>query len=355
MFGMRITEVARHARVSTATVSRTINRTGKVRPDTAEKVWRVVRKLGYHPDTNARALVSGRSHQLGLIISDIANPFFPELVKSFEEIALRNGFEVLVANTGYDTERMSQSVRRMLERKVDGVAVITSEMEKELIAQMERRRLPMVFLDTGRVRDRISNIKVDYSAGIREAVDHLAGLGHERIAFISGPLDLRSAMTRRSAFLLWLKRYGLLSDKSLIETGNHKIDGGELAMQRLLALPQRPTAVLASNDLTAIGALRAIYSAKLRVPEEISVVGFDDIDFSQFTQPPLTTIRLSRVKLAEYAFNALATVISSSSKKGREYDMATHLKVRGSTGPNPERTASSSIIEPQAPIIEPKA
>jgi DNA-binding LacI/PurR family transcriptional regulator len=239
---------------------------------------------------------------------------------------------------------MSQSVRRMLERKVDGVAVITSEMEKELIAQMERRRLPMVFLDTGRVRDRISNIKVDYSTGIREAVEHLAGLGHERIAFISGPLDLRSAMTRRSAFLQWLKRYGLLRDEKLIETGNHKIDGGELAMQRLLALPHRPTAVLASNDLTAIGALRAIYSAKLRVPEEISVVGFDDIDFSQFTQPPLTTIRLSRAKLAEYAFSALAAVISSSSKKGREYDMETHLKVRGSTGHNPERRPESSTI-----------
>jgi DNA-binding LacI/PurR family transcriptional regulator len=338
---MRITEVARHARVSTATVSRTINRTGTVRPDTAERVWRVVRKLGYHPDTNARALVSGRSHQLGLIISDIANPFFPELVKSFEEIALRNGFEVLVANTGYDTDRMSHSVRRMLERKVDGVAVITSEMKKELVAQMERRRLPMVFLDTGRVREHISNIKVHYGSGIREAMEHLFHLGHERIAFISGPLDLRSSMTRRSSFLQLLKRHRLLRDEKLIETGNHKIDGGEGAMERLLALPQRPTAVLASNDLTAIGALRAIYNAKLRVPEDVSVIGFDDIDFSQFTQPPLTTIRLSRTKLAEKAFDALVTVINSSSKTGRNYDVETHLIVRGSTGPNPERPTAS--------------
>jgi DNA-binding LacI/PurR family transcriptional regulator len=343
---MRITEVARYARVSTATVSRTINRTGTVRPDTAEKVWRVVRKLGYHPDTNARALVSGRSHQLGLIISDIANPFFPELVKSFEEIALRNGFEVLVANTGYDTERMSHSVRRMLERKVDGVAVITSEMKKELIAQMERRRLPMVFLDTGRVRDHISNIKVHYGTGIREAMEHLVHLGHERIGFISGPLDLRSALTRRSSFLQLLKRYGLLHDDALIETGNHKIDGGESAMRRLLTRPNRPTAVLASNDLTAIGALRAIYSAKLRVPEDISVIGFDDIDFSQFTQPPLTTIRLSRTKLAEKAFDALSTVINSESKKGHMYELETHLIVRNSTGPNPEREAAATPSRP---------
>ena len=334
MCAMRITEVAKQARVSTATVSRTINRTGTVRPDTAERVWRVVRRLGYHPNTNARALVSGRSHLLGLIISDIANPFFPELVKSFEQIALRHGFEVLVANTSYDTDRMSHSVRRMLERKVDGVAVITSEMKKELIAQMERRRLPMVFLDTGKVRDRISNIKVDYAAGIREAMEHLFHLRHERIAFISGPLTLRSARTRRSSFLKWLRHYGLLRDERLIETGNHKIDGGESAMERLLSLPQRPTAVLASNDLTAIGALRAIYNAKLLVPDDISVIGFDDIDFSQYTQPPLTTIRLSRTTLAEKAFDALTTVISGKSKKGRKYDVETHLMVRSSTGPN---------------------
>jgi DNA-binding LacI/PurR family transcriptional regulator len=336
MCAMRITEVAKRARVSTATVSRTINRTGAVRADTAERVWSVVRKLGYHPNTNARALVSGRTHLLGLIISDIANPFFPELVKSFEEIALRNGFEVLVANTGYNIDRMSHSVRRMLERKVDGVAVITSEMKKELIAQMEERQIPMVFLDTGKVRNRISNIKVHYGQGIREAMEHLFQLGHERIAFISGPLELRSAMTRRSSFLKWLRRYQLLRDEKLIETGNHKIDGGESAMKRLLGLAQRPTAVLASNDLTAIGALRAIYNARLLVPDDVSVIGFDDIDFSQFTQPPLTTIRLSRAKLAEKAFDALSNVIAGKSKKGREYDLETHLIVRSSTGRNSE-------------------
>jgi DNA-binding LacI/PurR family transcriptional regulator len=156
-------------------------------------------------------------------------------------------------------------------------------------------------------------------------------------------------MTRRSSFLQLLKRYGLLHADALIETGNHKIDGGESAMRRLLARARRPTAVLASNDLTAIGALRAIYSAKLRVPEDISVIGFDDIDFSQFTQPPLTTIRLSRTKLAEKAFDALSTVIASQSKKGRMYDVETHLIVRSSTGPNPERDASATAPQLQLP------
>jgi len=295
-------------------------------------VWSVVRALGYHPDTNARALVSGRSRFLGLIISDIANPFFPELVKSFEQLALKHGFEVLCLNTSYDPSRMSQCVYRLLERKVDGVAVITSEMDSGLLAQLEERRIPMVFLNTGRVSENCSNIKVNYDSGIHQAIEHLFNLGHKRLGFISGPLELGSAQTRRSAFLRWLRHYDLIADERLIETGNHKIGGGESAMQRLVALDGRPTAVLASNDLTAIGALRAIHNAKLRVPEDISVVGFDDIDFSQYTQPPLTTIRLPRTEVAEKAFDTLISSLNGNATMGREYHVETHLIVRGSTG-----------------------
>jgi DNA-binding LacI/PurR family transcriptional regulator len=333
---MNISEVAKRARVSTATVSRTINETGTVRPETAERVWKVIRTLGYHPNTNARALVSGRTNLLGLIISDITNPFFPDFVKSFEELALKHGLDVIVGNTSYDPGRMAHCVRRMLERKVDGVAIFTSEIERGLIAQLEERRLPIVFLDTGTVRERISNIKVNYEMGIHEAIEHLFHLGHKRIGFISGPMELRSAQIRRTAFMKWLGHRGLLVDEGLIESGNHKIDGGESAMGRLLALGKKPTAVLASNDLTAIGALRAIYSAGLRVPDDISVIGYDDIDFSQYTQPALTTVRLSRVELAEKALDALVTVLADKSKLGREFNVETHLVVRGSTGKSRE-------------------
>ena len=337
---MNISEVARRAKVSTATVSRTINKSDTVRPETAKRVWGVIRAMGYYPNTHARALVSGESRLIGLIISDIANPFFPELVKSFDEMALEKGFDVFVANTGYDPERMSTCVRRMLERNVDGVAIMTSEMDEMLIAQLEKRRIPIVFLDTGKVRDRISNIKVDYEQGFREAVEYLVHLGHKWIGFISGPLNLRSARVRQEAFLKWLHHFGLPSDEDLIQTGNHRIDGGEAAMERLLALPQRPTAVLSSNDLTAIGALRAMYKAHLRVPGDISVIGFDDIDMSEFTQPALCTIRLSRAELAEKALDALLRVIRGKSRKGHEYHVETHLVVRGSTGKCPEATRS---------------
>jgi DNA-binding LacI/PurR family transcriptional regulator len=328
---MNIKQVAKKARVSTATVSRIINGSSAVRPKTAQRVRQAIRALNYYPNTHARTLVSGRSRILGLIISDISNPFFPELVKGFEDVALQNNYEVILTNTNYDSTRMASCVQRMLERKAEGVAIMTSEMNRQLIDELSRRGVPIVFLDVGSVRNRISNICVDYAQGIHEAVDHLCALGHRRIGFISGPLALKSARTRRSSFLECLKQYDLAKEDTLIVEGNHKIDGGELAMYRLLQLKRAPTAVLTSNDLTAFGALRAIHHARLRVPEDISIVGFDDIELSQFTQPPLTTIRLPRTELGRIAFDALFRILRGDSQKGAEYRIETHLVVRSST------------------------
>jgi DNA-binding LacI/PurR family transcriptional regulator len=328
---MNINEIAKRAGVSTATVSRTINGSARVSPETAEKVWQLVRSVGYHPSSHAQTLASGKSKIIGLIISDIVNPFFPELVKSFEEITLLNGFDVIVANTGYDQERMALSVRRMLQRKTEGVAVMTSEMDPSLVNQLESQKIPVVFLDTGRVGSHTSNIKVDYGKGIKEAVEHLLGLRHKRVGFISGPLEYASAVTRRSAFLKCIMEYNLLPSQDFIQVGNFKIDGGEAAMEKLLQLPDRPTAVLAANDLTAIGALHTALRSGLKVPDDISIIGFDDIDFCQMTQPPLTTIRLSRHELAEKAFDALSSIIQGKSVSGHQYRVRTNLIVRGTT------------------------
>ncbi len=346
---MNIKEVAARAHLSTATVSRTINNSGLVRPSTAEKVQRAIRELGYYPNTQARALVSGRSRMFGLIISDIVNPFFPELVKSFEFAAIHHGYEVIVANTDYDSERMSGCVRRMIERKVDGVAVMTSELDRHLLDELSHRRLPIVFLDVGKLKPLISNINVDYSRGIGEAVQHIVSLGHQRVGFISGPLTLKSARTRRSAFLKCIAACGIGERQRSVVEGNHKIDGGESAMMRLLSLPNPPTAVLTSNDLTAIGALRAVARTGLHVPNDISVVGFDDIELSRFTQPPLTTIRLSRDELGRKAFDALYETVAGQQRPGQEIKVSTRLVVRESTAPvkvqpsaQPESTTESS-------------
>jgi DNA-binding LacI/PurR family transcriptional regulator len=327
---MKIQEVAKRANVSVATVSRTLNNDPRVNPATAQRVWLAVQELKYVPNFQARSLVSGKSRLIGLIVSDITNPFFPELVKGFEDIAVEHGYDMIVASTGYNETRMAGCVRRMIERKVDGVAIMTSELEPELTEQLERRSLPIVFLDLGQPGPSVTNIRVNYQAGVRGAVQHLLDLGHKRIAFISGPEPLKSAQVRRCAFLQHFGDGGTVENPRYIEQGDHKVEGGLEAMSRLLQLTPRPTAVLASNDLTAIGALRSIHRAGLRVPEDISIIGFDDILLAQFTDPPLTTVRLSRTEIARCSFHSLLASIEGK-RGGGEIVIDTSLVIREST------------------------
>jgi DNA-binding LacI/PurR family transcriptional regulator len=336
---LNIGEIARRANVSTATVSRTLNQSGTVRPETARKVWRVAAELNYYPNSHARALVSGRSRLLGLIVSDITNPFFPELVHSFEALATQQGYDLILTSTGYQTVRMVGCVRRMLERKVDGVAIMTSEMDLGLIKELARRGVPMVFMDVGRVGPRMSHVLVDYAHGIRQAVDHVLALGHKRVAFITGPLDLHSARTRRQAFLDGLRKHGIRADPKLIREGTHTAEGGQHAMTFLLRGPKRPTAIICSNDWTAIGALHAIDAAGLRVPDDLSLVGFDDIPLARYTSPPLTSVRMSAGDVGSTAFDALFRLIGGERLEGDIYQVPTKLVVRASTA-KPRRVSS---------------
>jgi DNA-binding LacI/PurR family transcriptional regulator len=328
---LNIGEIARRANVSTATVSRTLNQSGAVKPETARKVWRAAAALNYYPNSHARALVSGRSRLLGLIVSDITNPFFPELVHSFEDLATKHAYDLILTSTGYQTARMIGCVRRMLERKVDGVAIMTSEMHLGLIKELARRGVPLVFMDVGRVGPRMSHVLVDYAHGVRQAVDHVAHLGHKRIAFITGPLDLHSARTRRQAFLDGLRAHGIKADPKLIREGTHTAEGGQQAMEALVRAAKPPTAVVCSNDWTAIGALHAIDAAGLRVPADISVVGFDDIPLASYTSPPLTSVRMSAGDVGATAFEALFRLIGGDRLEGDVYQVPTKLVVRAST------------------------
>src|SRR6201985_3395683 len=258
-----IRTVAQLAEVSIATVSRTINGVSTVNPDMAKRVWEAIERLDYFPNTQARALVSGRSRLLGLIVSEITNPFFPELIQGFEDIAVEHGYEILVSSTNHDPKRMSHCIRRMLERKVEGVAIMTFGIEEPLLDQLAKRNVPLVFIDVGPRRPGISLLKVDYHQGIRQGVQHLATLGHKKIAFISGPARLHSAQSRLSAFSTSLKECGITPHPEWIVEGDHTMEGGIAAMEHLLtANPKKmPTAVMCSNDMTAIGVLHKLYRA----------------------------------------------------------------------------------------------
>jgi DNA-binding LacI/PurR family transcriptional regulator len=328
---MDIREIARRAGVSTATASRAINRVPSVDPQLVKRVWKVVDELGYYPNTQARALVSGRSRIFGLIVSEITNPFFPEIVQTFENLAVENNYEILLTSTIHEPKRMNLAVRRMIERRVDGVAILTFGMEESLLKDLRYRKVPLVFVDVGPDVDGIINIRINYQNGIRQAVQHLAALRHTRIAFVSGPSHLKSAMARREAFRECMKEIGLSA--ALMVEGNHQMEDGIRALRELLASSRRPSAVVCSNDMTAIGLMREAYEHNLKIPEDLSVVGFDDIRLTEFTIPPLTTIRMSQTELAEIAFRALLHEAErdSPSHERREYKLNTHLILRRTT------------------------
>jgi LacI family transcriptional regulator len=332
---MNISTVAKRAGVSKATVSRVINGTARVIPETAKRVHKAIKELDYYPDINARTLGSGRSGLYGLIISDITNPYFPELVKAFEDIAIEHGQEVLISNTGYDPKRMEKCVIRMLQRKVDGLAVMTSEFDEHLIEPISKRKIPTIFMDTKKPTGTASLVNIDYASGVSEALKHLVELGHKRIAFISGPLGLGSARTRAEAFRAGLREHGLSVEKRWIQEGDHRVEGGREAMERILVAGNAPTALLASNDLTAIGAMDAIRQHGLSIPADISVIGFDDIQLSAYTQPPLTTVHVPRGEVAATAFRSLfhdKDELPGKRTRAREHVIKPHLLVRGSTG-----------------------
>jgi LacI family transcriptional regulator len=324
-----IKDIATEAGVSTATVSHVINKTRFVSDVVRARVLKAIELHNYYPNAHARSLASGSSRILGLVISDIANPFFPELVKSIETAAYEHGYDVILSNTNYDAERASHYVRRFIERKVAGVALMTSEMDKSLIEELARREVPVVFLDSGETGLHMSNLRVNYAEGIKQAILHLVELGHQNFAFICGLPHLRSAKRRLEAFLQTMREV-LPKAKTQIYQGDFKIEGGRRAAAELLD-GELPTAVIAANDLMAFGAISEFHRAGLNVPRDVSVVGFDNIAFSSLIDPALTTVNLPLNELGRFAVEALMTTLSNPTQHGVEIEISTALLIRNST------------------------
>jgi len=330
-----IRHVATRARVSIATVSRTINHIPTVNPALAARVWKAVAELNYFPNTQARALVSGKSRLLGLIVSEITNPFFPELIHEFEQVAIARGYEILIGSTNYEPKTMELCARRMLERKVDGVAIMTFGVEEFVLDRFIAENIPIIFIDAASKHPHSDTLAVDYRAGIHEGVQHLAVLGHRRIGFISGPLRLHSAELRKVAFVECLRQAGLTVNPEWMIEGNHTLDSGRDAMKQILALKKQPTAVMCSNDLTAIGVQHALFEANLKVPDDFSLIGFDDVHLAEYTIPPLTTVRMSCKDLAQAAVASLIShmqPVPGRPETPTRTSIQTRLIVRQTTG-----------------------
>jgi len=260
-----IRTVAALAKVSIATVSRTINGSSAVRERLSKRVWKAIEQLNYFPNSHARALVSGRSRFFGIIVENITNPFFPELIQSFEEVAIAHGYEILISSSNSDPAILANCVRRMLERKVEGVAVLSFGAEEPVLDELVHRNIPIVLAEFRLEESKVSTILLDYSTGIHAAIRHLVELGHSKIAFLSGPHKLHSAITRENDYRSAMKANGVAIKPSWVIECDHTLKGGVVGFGKLQNLSTRPTAILCSNDVTAIGVLRAAYMEGLRV------------------------------------------------------------------------------------------
>jgi DNA-binding LacI/PurR family transcriptional regulator len=330
---LTIRDVAKAAGVSTATVSNVLNGRGKVGARTQQLVLSTVKRLGYIPDVHARHLASGNRRAMGIIVSDIENPFFPEVIKGFETRARQLGYDAILSDTNYDPRRTREAAERMMEHKVRGVAIMTSEISTQMIHELARRKIAVTFLDLAPVRKYMSNLRIDYFSGVQQIVNYLHECGHRRIAFIAGRPQLKSNRVRLHAYESCMKALGL--EPGPILPGNLRFEGGLAAGSAIAQLSPRPTAAIAINDLTAIGVIKALLNAGLSVPQDISVTGFDKTRLAEYSNPSITTVDIHRDMLGHIAADALHELVGSSNPQGKEYPISVELVVGDSTGPAP--------------------
>lgn len=322
-------DVARKAGVCPATVSRVLNNATYIADGTRKRVLDAVAQLNYYKNVHARRLATGRSDLFGLVISDIANPFFPEVIRGFQGAAWDHGFDVLVLNTEYSASRIETIVRKLVESDVRGVAIMTSSIDEGATQELTDAGIGVVFSNLCRAHKLISNITVNYQRGIDQAIEHVFDLGHRRAAVIGGPAGNRTAATISEALISRLKRKRM--DLFSVKSSDYRVDAGASAVKCILDVPQLPTVIFCGSDLIAMGAMSALEEAGIRVPEDISIVGIDNIAFATLARPPLTTIHVPRENLGQTAFQALEKMIRLKRHKGAEYTLDTELVIRRST------------------------
>lgn len=324
-------DVAQRAGVSAATVSRVLNNTHYIADDTRKRVLDVVKDLNYFKNVHARRLATGRSDLLGLVISEISNPFFPEVIRGFQAAAWDSGLDVLLLNTEYSAERVKSVIRKLVESDVRGVAILTSSLDSGATADLIDAGIGVVFCNLCKAARLVSNILIDYSRGISQAIEHVVSLGHRRAGVIAGPEGNGTASNIKQALVTGLKNRGLKPFP--VVSCNYRVDAGASAVQNILAATHIPTIVFCGSDLIAMGAMNALQEAGVRVPEDISIVGIDNLPFAFLTRPPLTTVSVPREALGAKAFQALDKMLQLKRRKGSEYSLVTELVIRKSTGP----------------------
>jgi LacI family transcriptional regulator len=330
-----IRDVARVAKVHPGTVSRALNEETRalVNPDTAERVLQAAESLGYRPNRIARGLKTSRSHTIGVLIPDITNPLFPPILRGVEDRLDEAGYTSLIVNTDNDPERERVYLEAMRDRQVDGFISATARLDREL-AELAGGGMPLVLVNRSLEDGSVPAVTVDDRRGIALAVEHVAGLGHRRIGHVAGPQNLSTGHRRCLGFVEAMGEAGLDAPEELISFGEaFTEEAGARACAALLDSAPSVTAIVAGNDLMAIGCYDVIEERGLRCPEDVSIVGFNDMPFLDKLRPPLTSVRIPQREIGKVAADLLLEQLSEGVPEASEILLEPALIVRGSTGP----------------------
>ncbi|MGM0499227.1 MAG: LacI family DNA-binding transcriptional regulator [Bacillota bacterium] len=325
-----IKDIAKEADVSITTVSRVLNDKPDVGDDTRAKILKIIEEMNYNPNSVARGLVMQKTHTIGLIIPDISNPFFPQIVRAVEDKAQELGYSVIFFNTDNHLERERKAVELFKSKQVDGLIVSLSLGNEEILKNLKAANYPVVQIDRSVLDHSYPLVSIDNQKSAYKMVEYLLKKGHKKIAHISGDLNTTTARERLSGYKKALKNYKVEINEDYIIEGDYTQDSAYQAMQNLLKLEVRPTAVFAANDLSAAGVYKAVFAADLKIPEDIAVAGHDDINLASLLKPELTTMRQPKYKMGERAVTVLLEMINSENAKIEDQILNTDLIIRES-------------------------
>ncbi len=326
-----IKDVAKLAEVSIATVSRVLNGSPLVQEKTRQRVWKAIEKLNYKPNALARGLINKKTQTVGMIIPDISNAFSAEVVRGIEDIANIHNYNVILCNSDLDFQREMKYVTTLQEKQIDGLIFLSEQVTDEHLDCFIESRLPVVLVATHDDKGLLPSVNIDNVMAARVATEYLLGLGHRRIAFISGPFDDPIAgITRLTGYKQGLQAKGLPVLEELILEGDFTYKTGYRNMRKLLQLQPRPTAVFAASDEMAVGAMNAILDNGLKVPADIAVLGFDNIDLTTKVRPRLSTIAQPMYDMGAIAMQMLIKILTDAPLEKRIVKLPFELIIRES-------------------------
>lgn len=329
-----IYDVAREAGVSMATVSRVVNNNPNVKPQTRKKVYEAIERLGYRPNAVARGLASKKTTTVGVVIPDIANANFAEVARGIEDIANMYHYNIILCNADKRKEKEIRVINTLLEKQVDGLLFMGGVVTDEHIQAFNTSNVPIVLCATTDEKGTMPSVDIDHETAAYDAVRKLIGEGHTRIAMISGTLqDPANGYARYQGYKRALEESGIALDESLVRVGNYRYESGIEAVQYFLELGERPTAVFAATDEMAIGAIHGIQDAGLSVPEDISVIGVDNIRMASMVRPLLTTVAQPMYDIGAVSMRLLTKLMKKENVEQARVTLHHELIVRNSVAP----------------------